>query len=757
MLPYALAIFTGAFLLFQVQPLIGKYILPWFGGSPGVWTTCLLFFQVLLLGGYAYAHYSSRHLKPRQQALLHLGLLGLSLLALPIIPSESGKPDGTGNPTWQILILLTVTLGLPYFVLSSTGPLMQQWFNRTNPQASPYRLYALSNIGSLLALISYPFYFESTFTRAVQATLWSWGLGLFAVVCGYCALRLYRTPANPESDKPLASSPVPPDVASPDTSDKLLWLGLSAIASTLLLATTNKLCQDVAVIPFLWVLPLCLYLLSFILCFDHSRWYRRGLFNGLLVIGFAVVHYLLESGHKAPLNQQIIGYAGTLFVACMVCHGELYRLRPAPRHLTGYYLWISAGGALGGLIVAVIAPLVFNRYLELQLGLWALSYLLAVVCFRSQGKALVFGAAAGAVLATVIIPIMRVSSPENAREWLTFFWSEFKGFYREGWPEITLLFAAFLIAVRPRRGHPLSWHPRWVAFLLFLSFELGVLFLVQLRSSDESVVASSRNFYGTLKVMDYGFDDDSEDDDYVLLQNGAITHGLQFKGANRAMWPTTYYGKNSGVGLALRHLTPLHERRIGLVGLGTGSLAAYGEPGDYFRIYEINSQVEHLARTHFTYLARCPAKVDVILGDARLMMENELRRDQPQEFDLLALDAFSSDAIPVHLLTREAMATYLQHLKPDGILAVHTSNRYLDLRPVVENLAKDFDLGIATIFNDHEKDWWIYQTTWILLTKDKARLEMEEIRQATARPSENETLTRPWTDDYTSLFEILKM
>ena len=770
MLPYALTIFTGAFLLFQVQPLIGKYILPWFGGGPGVWTTCLLFFQTVLLAGYAYAHFSSKYLKPRRQAVVHGVLLLLSVALLPIIPSESWKAHVSGDPIIHILLLLTVCLGLPYFVLSSTGPLMQQWFSQTNPGVSPYRLYALSNVGSLLALLSYPFYFEWQFSRHTQASLWSAGLGVFVIACGYCAWRLWRS-------EPAAGSvsAAPAEEAAPAASlqDRLLWLGLPAVASVLLLATTNKLCQEVAVVPFLWVLPLSLYLLSFILCFDHARWYHRGVFIALLAVGIATVCHLLSSGNSAPLAQQIAGYTATLFVACMVCHGELYRLKPAPRHLTSYYLYISAGGALGGFLVAVVAPLVFKEYWELQAGYWALSYCLGVLCFRHRSRVFAFAAGAGLLLASWTVPVLRASLKSSPGLWGQFkeltrkflgdsgIGSELKEFYRDHWIVLVTVLVVFLACtLEVRRGRWLrEWQPRMGGFLMLCSVGLGLVFLVQMRRGDDDEesrvkLSSSRNFYGTLKVFEYN--PDESEGRYNLLLNGAITHGMQFKSLPQATWPTSYYGESSGVGLAIKHLVAPNGKRIGLVGLGTGTLAAYGRKGDYLRIYDINPAVKGVALSQFTYVAFCAAKVDIILGDARLSMERELAAGQSQQFDLLALDAFSSDAIPVHLLTKEAFEIYLKHLTTNGVIAVHTSNRYLNLRPVVEGLARQFGLKTATISDDDEKDWWIYRTTWILVTRNQALLDNEEIRAATDSP---ETPAKPvglWTDDHASLYEILK-
>ena len=749
MLPFAFSIFTGAFLLFQVQPLIGKYILPWFGGSPGVWTTCLLFFQTLLLGGYAYAHFSSKFLKPRGQAALHFGLLLLSLALLPITPSESWKSHVTGDPTWQILLLLTVTIGLPYFVLSATGPLMQQWFSVTNPGVSPYRLYALSNIGSLLALLSYPVFFEVKFSRHEQAVMWSVGLGVFVLLCGFCALRVWR---RAPADVSVNPSSTDADSAPTLWRDKLLWLALPAIASVLLLATTNKLCQEVAVIPFLWVLPLALYLLTFVICFDHARWYHRGIFAALLVIGLACVRVLLDAGSDAPMKLQIAGYTGTLFVACMICHGELYRLKPPPRRLTSYFLFISAGGALGGLLVAVVAPAVFIEYREFHLGLAVLAAVFAALCFRHRSRPLVLGAAVGALAATLVVPAL-MATFDGSRGLVR----ELQSFYGAHWWKIALGLLVFLACAVDLRRRALVAEWRWSLGLsvVLLAAGLGYLVVDQMRTKETvAVIRASRNFYGTLTVYDYSPAD--PDEHYRLLMHGATTHGIQFTGDDRAFVPTSYYGPNSGIGLAFAHLPQQVNKRYGVVGLGTGSLAVYGKAGDYVRIYEINPAVEKLARDPFSYLEKCPAKLDVVMGDARLEMEHELANHQPQRFDLLALDAFSSDAIPVHLLTKEAFATYLQHLTPDGVIAVHISNRYLDLQPVVERLAEHFGLGTACISDDNSENWWFYGTTWMLVTKNRDLLAKSEIRTATDEPRKKPRPAALWTDDNANLYSIMK-
>ncbi len=759
-LPYALAIFTGAFLLFQVQPLIGKYILPWYGGGPGVWTTCLLFFQVVLLAGYAYAHFVTRHLKPRAQALLHGGVLIAAVMVLPIAPGEFWKTQVDGNPTWSILLLLAGTIGLPYLVLSSTGPLMQQWFSSIYPTVSPYRLYALSNVASLLALLSYPVFFEVKFTRHQQSTLWSATFVVFAALASVCAFQLWRLrraeAAEPRSLEGSHEGGLARESGAegPTVQDKALWVALPAVASVLLLATTNKLCQEIAVIPFLWVLPLSLYLLTFVICFDHARWYVRPVVIPLAAVGIAVVYQIIPAGSSAPMGLQIAVYTAALFLACLFCHGELYRLKPPPRHLTSFYLAISAGGALGGLLVAIVAPAVLKDYHELPIGLAALVYLAGAICLVKRDRDLALGAGVGGMLATFALPAIATQLKDGLSffdEWLLLY--EFYGFFIFGG---VLIFIGCVMDRQTRRVTR-EWQPRMAAFVMGLSVLAGIIVIAHWRKSygADKVVDASRNFYGTLKVYEY--QSDTPEETYHLLLHGATTHGVQFVAEDKAMRHTTYYGSSSGVGLALSHLaTPPGQRRIGLVGLGTGTLASYGQPGDYLRIYEINPEVERLARRRFTYLERSPAKVDVIMGDARLSMERELEQGRPQKLDLLALDAFSSDAIPVHLLTKEAFALYLAHIKDDGVIAVHTSNRYLELQPVVERLAQEYNLIAVTISDDDEPEWWRYRTTWILVTRNAELINTPEINRVAELPDDSDDPKPLWTDDHASLYEVLR-
>ncbi|MEW6303472.1 MAG: fused MFS/spermidine synthase, partial [Verrucomicrobiota bacterium] len=606
----------------------------------------MLFFQVLLVGGYGYAHWLTRNLRPRQQAFIHGLLLLSTLVFLPIIPADDWKPAPGSEPTTRILLLLLATVGLPYLVVSTTGPLLQRWFSLLYPTTSPYRLYALSNIGSLLALVSYPFFVEPHLTRRLQAISWSVGMMLFVVACLYCAWMLARS----HKDSTVAQEQAAEDADNsppPSRGRKLLWLALPASASALLLATTNKISQDVAVIPFLWVLPLSLYLLSFIICFDNPRWYSRLWYGVALVPSIAGVCWVMFLENEASIIWQVVAFAGSMFLCCMVCHGELYSLKPTPKHLTGYYLMISVGGALGGVFVAVIAPLFFKDYYEYHVAL--------MLCWA---------------LAVAVYVTDRASKAWRGGPW---------------W-----LCGTFTVA----------------------TVALAVTLVAETTYGTSKVITRKRNFYGVLAVYEYYKDDPTAH--HYLLQHGRITHGLQFTEDLAARWPTSYYGEQTGIGLALRHFPRQENRRIGLVGLGTGTLAVYGKTGDYLRIYDINPDVLEIARNPFTHLRDCLASHDVILGDARLSMEFE----PPQQFDILALDAFSSDAIPVHLLTKESFELYLRHIKPDGVIAVHISNRLLNLEPVLLSLSKEFGLKYAMVEHSEEDEkWWMYSTTWVLLTR----------------------------------------
>jgi SAM-dependent methyltransferase len=670
MILYALTIFTSAFLLFLVQPIMAKQILPWFGGSAAVWTTCLVFFQLLLLFGYAYADWTTRRMRPRSQVALHSLLLVLSVVSLPIVADAAWKPTGEEEPTVRILGLLGVTIGLPYFLLSTTGPLVQAWFARSFPAGTVYRLFALSNFASLLALMSYPFVLEPWVTTVRQSYGWSAGYALFVILCGASAI--YSLRSQPSSTIAAATVAQMNDGPRPTFRDFGLWLAFSAMGSFMLLAVTNHITHDVASVPFLWILPLTLYLVTFILCFEGRGWYKRHIFLGpLLVVVAAMAWSLHEDRGLHDIKESVALFSAGLFVCCMFFHGELANLKPAPRYLTSFYLMVSLGGALGGVLVGFVAPRVFRTYYEFGAGL--------VVTL---------------VLAVYVVRNMR--------------------------PFVPLLVVTCI---------------GFTAYYIYNYME----------SLASGARVMTRNFYGSLRVRDVG----SGDDAMRRLTHGVIMHGEQYLAAKRRTEPTTYYGPTSGVGLALTNLGS-EPKRVAVVGLGTGTLAAHGKPGDVYRFYEINPQVVDVARTEFTYLSDSRATVDTVLGDARLTME----REPPQNYDVIAIDAFSSDSIPVHLITREAMAVYLKHLKPDGVIAFHVTNRFLRLAPVVKAIADEHGMQTALVVDEAETSD-LAKTDWVLVTRNSKLLSAKDIASAASAIDVIPGL-RVWTDDYNNLFRILK-
>ena len=666
---YGATIFLSSFLLFLVQPLIAKQILPWFGGSAAVWTTCMLFFQMVLLAGYAYAHATNAKLAPRAQAVLHTVLLAASLLVLPILPAEHWKPVGGEEPISRILAVLAATVGLPYLLLAATSPLLQAWFTRARPGADPYRLFAVSNLASLLALVGYPFAVEPVFGNVEQALGWS---GLYAVFAVLCAGLAWFSQRGAEEKKAQEQEPG----KKPARGDYALWLGLSMTGSALLLAVTNHVTQNVASIPLLWIVPLTLYLLTFIVAFEGRGLYRTRVFWIPVLLSIGAMAFLVQDTvYQFDLGVQLGVWLSGLFLGCLFCHGEIYRMRPAPQHLTAFYLAISAGGALGGLLVAVIAPLVFNGFYELSIALVALAMLAA----------------------------MRFGSLHMLARLLS----------------LGLLLAA------------------------------GASTVYDAMRFQRNTILQERSFYGVLRVKEW---DAGNSNHSRRLIHGVIMHGEQYFAPERRRIPTTYYQHSSGVGVAILARQARGPVRVGGIGLGAGTIAAYGRKGDVFRFYDINPQVVQIARTQFTFLADSGASIDIELGDARLTLE----REPAQNFDVLAVDAFSSDSIPVHLITREALGVYLRHVKPDGIVAFHVSNRFLDLIPVVARLAQEHGVH-AVLIADKDKDDDDDKTTsdWVLVSRSKAALEAPGIAAAAEAPDEKPGW-RTWTDDYSNLVQILK-
>ncbi|HVO90189.1 MAG TPA: fused MFS/spermidine synthase [Casimicrobiaceae bacterium] len=669
---FAATIFLGAFLLFLVQPIIAKQILPWFGGTAAVWTTCLVFFQTTLLVGYAYADGVVRKLTPSRQALLHTALLLASVVLLPIVPGTMWKPLGTENPLWLILGLLGVTIGLPYLLLSTTSPLLQAWFARRHPGRSPYRLFALSNLASMLALLGYPFLVEPWIPTRLQALSWSAAYIVFVLLAIATAWGTLRNRvATPSSIGEIAET----RAAAPTAARQALWCALAATGSVLLLAVSTHITENIAAVPLLWIVPLAIYLLTFILCFDSSRWYRRDVFLGAAAAALGVMAWTMADPKLThQLEIQLGVFCGGLFFACMFCHGELATLKPAPRYLTRFYLMVSLGGALGSALVGIVAPLVLPAYFELAIGLCACA---ALLLWQVRETAIPFRFLALAALLT----------------------ATGCGFW-------------------------------------------GV------RNFYDTTIATARNFYGVLRVQQNGYDDASM---HRSLIHGTIMHGNQYLAQDLRRRPTTYYTATSGIGRVFEMLHPrLDPIKVGIIGLGTGTIAAWGTPGDVFRFYDINPAVVVLAKRDFTYLGDSEAHIDIPLGDARLTLE----REAPQGFDVLAIDAFSSDAIPVHLITAEALDVYLRHMKPDGIIAFHVTNRFLSLAPVVDALAKSRGLK-AVLISDDADDSFASRSDWVLIARNPEMLERPQIAEHASEIDEHPEW-RLWTDDFNNLFQVLK-
>ncbi|MEX1042011.1 MAG: fused MFS/spermidine synthase [Pirellulaceae bacterium] len=680
----ATAVLLSAFMLFQVQPLISKAILPWFGGSPTVWTTCMLFFQITLFAGYVYAHLLSRYFSTRTQVAIHVTLTLLAIVSLPIAPSDDWKPAPEDHPVAYILLILVAHLGLPYFLLSANGPLLQAWYAASLPGKSPYRLYALSNIGSLAALLTYPFVVEPILTLPSQSTLWSAGFLVFSLILLLTGVLIARVPLAPE--KTTSDHHPPADNVHHGSPHRVSWgqmarwLLLPALACITLLATTNHVCQDMAVVPFLWVVPLSLYLLTFILCFESDSWYRRDWIGWSAVACLVVLSLQAIVGGMLSISWLVAIYFGALFFICMLCHGELVRLRPDNRHLTLFYLMISAGGALGGLTVSLVCPLIFSQYHEMPLALLASFGLAMVVLFK-----------------------------HNEAAW------------KLGPPKVV-----------------------WIL--------LGSLLLVvfgQMKSFRSDYIESRRNFYGVLNI---GQLIEPNRQSVRTMYHGRIVHGFQFEDPAHRAVATSYYAPDTGAGLAIRRFPKAHNRHIGVVGLGVGTLATYGQPGDRLRFYEINRDVIELADKHFTYLADTPAECEIVLGDARLSLEREV----DQKFDILVLDAFSGDAVPTHLLTKEAFELYRRHLTDGGVLAIHISNKHIDLRPVVFSACDALSLRTAYITTNPNAARYETGSQWVLASDDSKLFEDEVILAASHQDQPRFAQHQIWTDHFSNLLEVLK-
>jgi len=736
---YATVIFLSAFLLFQVQLVIGKYILPLFGGGPSVWNTSLFFFQVLLLMGYAYAHWLSSRPVTRTQSGIHAALLVVALAVVsllwlkwgtPITPGAAWKPQPGDNPVAKILELLSVTVALPFFLLSTTSPLLQDWFARSHGGKSPYRLYALSNAGSLLGLLSYPFLVEWLLTIKHQAMLWSGGFVIFALSCAGVAWQFGRHERGArEAQKPI--SPRDEAAPAPGAMRYVQWVALATCSSVMLLSTTNLLCQNIAVIPLLWVVPLSLYLLSFIITFDSNRWYRRAVFIPLYALGLGVGMKAIFEGANFVAIRQIGMFSLALFSVCMVCHGELARSKPGARHLTAFFLLVATGGALGGVIVVLIAPVIFRGLWEFQIALIGCGALL-VWSFLMEDRRGKTERAAWAVALAILAYFLRPQVTQR------------QALVTAG----IALIAALLYMRRKRKGAAFAPNFPWIPAAALAAVALSGFFALQRIQRDAGyALLQDRNFFGVKYVI--------KTFDSLRMQSGAVQHGSQFIDPAKRDEPTSYYSRKTGVGMLLtnfpRGANGLQPLRVGVIGMGVGTLAAYGQSGDFYRFYEIDPVVIHFSEglhPYFTFVKDSPAKVETQVGDGRLSLEHELSLGQPQKYDVLIVDAFRGDAIPLHLLTREAMEIYTQELRgPDSVVAFHISNWYLDLAPVVVGLGDSQQMSSVAVSSGGAR--------WIFLSRNPASLALPKMKEfATPVPLSRAPLL--WTDDYSNLLQVLR-
>ncbi|HEY7305838.1 MAG TPA: fused MFS/spermidine synthase [Bryobacteraceae bacterium] len=648
-----------------MEPLIARQILPWFGGAAAVWSVCLVFYQAALLLGYAYARWTTRVLPARRQMLLHCVLLATSLALLPVGPGARWSMRDSQHPSWRILELLTVTVGLPFVVLAATSPLLQDWLARSGNKF-PYRFFGLSNFASLAALLCYPLLIEPSFDIHAQRIWWSVIFGAFAVACAWTAWRSRTLASTTPPAAHADNTPIP---------QKAFWFALSACGSMLLLSVTNHIDANVAAVPLLWILPLAVYLLSFVITFGAGRIYMRPLWLRLLAFSLGVLGYAVYNIDTVEAIQITVPvFVAGLFVCCVFCHGELNRLRPPTANLTSFYLVIAAGGATGAVFVGLLAPSVFGGIYELPLAL----------------------------VSTAALALL------------------------------------------------LTWGERaWAVRLLWIGVTavMGIVVAANVSAYRQDSLSLRRSFYGSLRVVQSPH---AGPDQTRTLYHGTIEHGAQFLWPPRRFRPTAYYGPDSGIGIVLRECFS-GPKRVGVVGLGVGTMAAYGQTGDTFRFYEINRQIIEIAQSLFYYLRESKARIEIVEGDARLSLEH----DPSPPFDVLALDAFSGDAIPVHLLTEQAMALYLNHLKPGGVLAFHVSNDYLDLAPVVRQLANNAGYRAVLVRSHREESDLILTADWVLVTKNTTVLENPAVA-IHSKPIAAPPGLHPWTDQYNNLLQILK-
>lgn len=667
---YALAIFLGSTLLFLLEPIAAKRLVPLLGGSAAVWTACLVFFQTALLLGYYVAHLLVTRTALRTQVTAYIALLALSVVQLALVVDPALRANAE-HPIASVLWLLCVLIGLPFITLSATSPLLQAWFARTTPsgQGDAYRLFAISNVGSIVALLAYPWLIEPRLSLRAQTILVTIVLVLLAILAGVIGATVRHA-----RDEVHATTSTEPTAVPART--RVLWIALAACASLLLAATTTHISQNVVALPLVWILPLVAYLLSFVVAFSTRSWLPRWLVVTLAIVGQLLSAELLDRGVLGVrIIPATVAFCVALFLLCLFLHRELYLRRPEPRHLTSFYFHVAAGGALGAVLVGIVAPVVSPGNYDVAIGL----------------------------LLTAVLGLI------------------------VGWAGSRVM--------------------RFVWGLLLL--DALVLVASQVDTDRSTAILRVRNFYGTLRVTHVH---QPPRPDVRSLYHGVIVHGIQVYQTDLRRVPNTYYARTSGVGLALDECCRGRPRRVGVIGLGTGALAVYGNQGDTVRFYEINSAVEDIARSYFTYLGDSPANIQVVLGDARVSLESEA----PQRYDVLVVDAFSGDAIPAHLLTTQALEVYRRHLAPGGIIAFNVSNDFLALAPVLDQLARHAGMQAVDVIAHEDPSRQQFDSEWVLVTSNAEFLANPAIVRA-RQPIVVPAGLRLWTDDYSSLFPIIKL
>lgn len=727
---FAGTLFLSALLMFALQPMFGKLLLPLLGGTPAVWNTCMVFYQTLLFGGYLYAHWLSRHTGDRRQIQIHAALMIFSMLALPVALPSDPTPPTDDNPTFWLIWTLFLAIGLPFFVVSTTAPLLQKWFSHLGHHSShdPYYLYAASNAGSLLALLSYPFLIEPNIGLADQRLFWSITYGLLCALILVCALTLWRSRLGEEDDSPVSESDID-TIEPPPIQQQLYWLALAFVPSSLLLGLTQYISTDIAAVPLLWILPLTLYLLSFILVF--SKWADRihpPMVAAQPAVLLVFIAYSFINPAVLPYWLDLILHCLAFFLAVMVCHGELAKHRPHTQYLTRYYLVMSFAGMLGGLFNTFVAPFVFNAVYEYPIMIVAALFLRP-------------GFFSGRWFLQPIFPLLLLIIG-----FVIYFSTDALFEYLDIIGGALILLAGLTYSVR---HSPLG---------LGLLTGVILIFTIGLHSLASSTLYQERSFFGVLSVRETIIPDENNRPEKVYeLYHGTTKHGAERLIASQITTPLTYYSRPGPIGQLFAEFDDENQNwNIGSVGLGAGALACYTKAGQNWRFYEIDPLVIQVAKDTkwFHYLERCNPQADMIVGDARL----SLSKEADQGFDLLIMDAFSSDAVPTHLLTREAMQLYFSKLKKDGLLAFHITNRHLALKKVLAEHAEHLQLsGLLQEFKPENPAPLVVATDWVVLAKQPERLE--RLRQSRLGHWQKLPLTfdlQPWTDDFTHIIGIWK-